>query len=86
VGSTKACRRKVLAPRLPAPAPGPLVGSRTGAVARRNALVCLRGLSPFRARVGRSVAPVPAPLPVAPPPVEQETWAGIKARYWGGGR
>jgi hypothetical protein len=39
---------------------GWLVGSRTGAVARRIALGCIRGF-PLRARVGISVTPFPAP-------------------------
>ena len=37
-----------------------VVGSRTGAVARRSILGCIRGF-PLRARLGRSVAPSPAP-------------------------
>jgi hypothetical protein len=37
-----------------------LVGSGTGAVARRNLLGCVRGF-PLRARLGVSVAPSPAP-------------------------
>ena len=37
------------------------VGSRTGAVARRGALGCVRGF-PLRARLGFSVAPFPVPF------------------------
>ena len=37
-----------------------LVGSRTGAVARRSIFGCIRGF-PLRARLGLSVAPSPAP-------------------------
>ena len=38
-----------------------LVGSSTGAVARRLLLGCIRGF-PLRARLGSAVAPFPAPV------------------------
>jgi CO/xanthine dehydrogenase Mo-binding subunit len=42
-----------------------IVGSRTGAVARRKVLVCIQGF-PYRARLAPTVAPSPAPREAAP--------------------